>query len=337
MRAVIGLVLASSVFVPAQVLAQASGQPASVQPETKGAAPAKPKVYDEKADGAKQIQAALASAKKNNRRVLVQWGANWCGWCVQLHGLFGSNAQIKKELMYEYDIVYIDMGRFDKHVDLAEGYGANLKEHGLPFLTVLGADGKAVANQDTGSLENKDANGESTTGHDPAKVMEFLKKNQAPYQDAQAVLDAAMADAKKDGKQVFLHFGAPWCGWCHKLEGWMEQPVIASLLTKEFVDCKIDMDRTTGAETVAKKFRKKDGGIPWFCFLSADGAKVADSDGADGNNVGFPYEPAEIEHFKTMLTNAAKKLTAEEIETITGTMGKNPKVKATPVQERTEK
>lgn len=259
--------------------------PVKAEPEVK----AKPQVYNETADAKKEIDAALAKAKKNNRRVLVQWGANWCGWCIQLHDLFGKNAEIKKTLSYEYDVVYVDIGQWNKHMDLAKAYGADLKGKGVPYLTILDADGKVVTNQDTTPLENKTPSGESTTGHDPAKVVEFLKKNQAAQADAQATLSTALESAKKSNKQVFLHFGAPWCGWCHRLEDWMDQPKVAELLAKDFVDCKIDMDRMKGAAEIAKKYRAKEGGgIPWFCFLTADGTKGADSDGPDGN-VGFPY------------------------------------------------
>ena len=52
---------------------------------------ARPAIYDEKADGAKQIADALVVAKKENKRVLLQFGANWCGWCHRLHGLFQTN------------------------------------------------------------------------------------------------------------------------------------------------------------------------------------------------------------------------------------------------------
>lgn len=39
-----------------------------------------PPVYDESADAAADIAAALAAAETKHTRVLIQWGANWCGW-----------------------------------------------------------------------------------------------------------------------------------------------------------------------------------------------------------------------------------------------------------------
>ena len=46
--------------------------------------------YDESADGDKLIGEALAIAKKENKRVLIQFGANWCIWCRRLHELFSK-------------------------------------------------------------------------------------------------------------------------------------------------------------------------------------------------------------------------------------------------------
>src|SRR4051812_35695588 len=77
-------------------------------------------VYDENAVGSEQIASALARAKRENRRVLVQWGANWCHWCVLLSDFQKTNGKVSKEILYEYDVVKIDIGTWDKpkHADL---------------------------------------------------------------------------------------------------------------------------------------------------------------------------------------------------------------------------
>ena len=160
-------------------------------------------VYDENADAAEEIKAALETAMKENTRVLIQWGANWCGWCKKLHELFQSNRQISRKLLYEYEIVYVDIGRFDKNLDLAGRFGADLRANGVPFLTVLASDGTVITNQETGSLEVGDA-------HDPARVMEFLETHQADYLDAEVLLADAFRRAGQEEKRVFLTFGAPW-------------------------------------------------------------------------------------------------------------------------------
>lgn len=277
-------------------------------------------VYDEKADAKAEIAAAIARAKRENRRVLVQWGANWCGWCRRLHELFRGDKDLAKELLYEYEIVRVDVGRWDKNLDLAAGYGASLKESGIPYLTLLDGEGKVLANQDTGSFESKD---EAKPGHDAKKVLEFLKGHQAPYLKAQDLYDAALARAKAENRRVFLHFGAPWCGWCHRLESWMASAEVAPVLSKEFIDLKIDQDRTIGGSemltamiakvSAARPGAKVGGGIPWFVFLDAKGNILADSDNAEGN-IGFPSQPAEIDHFVAMLQKSSASLSAGEID-----------------------
>jgi thiol-disulfide isomerase/thioredoxin len=273
-------------------------------------------IYDEGADAKAQIAAALGRAKQENRRVLVQWGANWCGWCHQLHELCAANAEIKSKLLYEYDVVLADIGKWDKNMDLAASYGAELKANGVPYLTVLAADGSVVTNHDSGSLER----GPGQPGHDPAKVLAFLTENQAGYLAAADLRRDALAAASKDGRRVFLHFGAPWCGWCHKLEDWMARPEIAALLAKDFVDCKIDVDRTVGGKELLQATRgHESGGVPWFVFLDKEGKVLASSDGKQGN-IGFPAAPEEIAHFGDMLRQAAVHLGTEEIATLVASL-----------------
>lgn len=92
----------------------------------------RPPIYDERADAAADIARALAAAKQDNKRVLVQWGANWCGWCHLLHDLCEQNAELARELLYEYEVVLVDIGKWDKQMDLAQKYGADLKGNGVP-------------------------------------------------------------------------------------------------------------------------------------------------------------------------------------------------------------
>lgn len=179
-------------------LAAAFFLPALSPEEEKGAGP-----YDPKADAKGQIAAALVRAKKGHKRVLITFGGNWCGGCKKLHEAFRTEMELARLLKYEYVQVLVDVGRFDKNTDLAASYGADLKKHGVPFLTVLGADGKVLINQNTSDLESGDH-------HDVAKVRAFLEKWKVEPLDAEKVFKDAMARAASEKKSVLLHLGAPW-------------------------------------------------------------------------------------------------------------------------------
>jgi len=87
---------------------------------------------------------------------------------------------------------------------------------------------------------------------------------------------------------------------------------VAPLLAKEFVLVRLDFDRAKGAKDIEKRYIDKEQGLPWFVFLDGDGKAIINSTGPQGNT-GFPAQPEEIAHFKTMLQTVKKKLTDENI------------------------
>jgi thiol-disulfide isomerase/thioredoxin len=127
----------------------------------------RPAIYDENADGGKQIADALIVAKKENKRVLLQFGANWCGWCHKLHKLCQSDAEIVAKLKEAYVVVLIDVNKGHNN-DINKKYG-NPVGLGLPAIVILDTDGKALTTQDSGKLEQGDH-------HDPKKVLAFLNE-----------------------------------------------------------------------------------------------------------------------------------------------------------------
>lgn len=128
---------------------------------------ARPNIYDESANGSKQISDALALAKEEHKRVLLMFGANWCGWCQKLHTLFQSDTRIADTLKSGYVVVMIDVNK-DHNKDIDTKYG-HPTQFGLPVIVVLDADGKQLTTQDTGKLEEGDH-------HNPGKVLAFLNE-----------------------------------------------------------------------------------------------------------------------------------------------------------------
>jgi len=127
--------------------------------------PTQRKIYDESANGNKQVADAIVIAKREHKHILLQFGANWCGWCLKLHKLFESDKAVHDELSTNYVLVLIDENG-DHNKDFAVKHGAD--NHGLPFLVVLDSDGKVLTTKDTGDLEEGDH-------HNPQKVLAFLK------------------------------------------------------------------------------------------------------------------------------------------------------------------
>lgn len=294
------VLVCSALFVSAGLCQdlQSASRPASAKKA------ARPPVYDEKADGKQQLAAALVKAKKDHKRVLVQFGANWCGWCIKLHDTLVRDRALMRQVSEEFQYVSIDVGHFDKHLDIATGFGVKLES--IPTLTVLDEDGKVLVNTKTEPFEENGA-------HSVAKLKEFLDKWQVPQKDAEQLLTAALARAKQEDKLVFLHFGAPWCGWCHLLEDFLARPEIAAIVGLDFVDLMLDEDRMQHTKEIEARYPKT-GGIPWIAFLDPAGKAVATSTMPDGKNTGYPSAPAEIAHFVKMLEATKKRITTEQIQ-----------------------
>jgi thioredoxin-related protein len=300
--------LAGTVAILGLFAGQASSQ-TEPKPGTKPATSAKkPSIYDVKADAKAQVATAAAKAARENKRVLLMFGGDWCGWCHKLHGLFASSAEIRRLLSYEYELVMIDT-KAPHAPELLKECSEGQTGVGFPFLAVLDQGGKLLVGQKTDPLEEGDH-------HDPKKVKEFLSKWPAEPKDAEALLRDALARASSDDKKVFLRFGAPWCGWCHRLDDFLARPEISAILDRDFVMLKIDIDRMKSGKDVLTRYRPQESGIPWFVILDAKGEKLAKSETADGSNIGYPVEPKEIETFMAMITATGRRLEPEQIAQI---------------------
>jgi thiol-disulfide isomerase/thioredoxin len=97
------------------------------------------------------LAAALHTAVATHRRVIVDFGGNWCGDCHVLDMYFhdAANAPI---LEANYVLVHINVGRRDQNLDIAARYRIPL-EKGVPALAVLDTRGHLLYSQRTGEFE----------------------------------------------------------------------------------------------------------------------------------------------------------------------------------------
>ena len=268
-------------------------------------------LYDENADTRSDIEAALARAKQENKHVLITWGGNWCGWCHFLHKTLEDNAEINTFLRRHYVRVLADTRSNRSLMDEMK-----VVAPGVPYLTVLNADGEKLTDQDTEALEVGSA-------HDPAKVLAFLKQYQPNNEDAEApslaeqYVSAALDRLMRNNKRLFVKFGGEYCGWCRRLDAFLKDEAVHPVFSKDFDVVSIDQAEVQGAEALRERLSSgaPSQGIPWYAILQKDGTVVGTATGPAGN-IGYPAKPAEITEFMKLLSATAISLSDAELNVI---------------------
>ncbi len=100
-------------------------------------------MYDPASDPSDDIRVALETARRENKRVLLQWGFNGCIPCYKLHRVFEETKPLSDILDKAFVHLAVDVTR-DATKELFKKY--NVEMPGVPHLTVLGEDGQVLAN-----------------------------------------------------------------------------------------------------------------------------------------------------------------------------------------------
>ncbi len=95
-----------------------------------------PYPYDEAADADKTVAAAKAKAKAQHKRLIVDMGGNWCPDCRILAATM-ELPELKSFIDRNFVVVSVDIGRFDKNLQIPAHYGINKRLEGVPALMVI--------------------------------------------------------------------------------------------------------------------------------------------------------------------------------------------------------
>lgn len=127
-------------------------------------------IYSETADAKAEIAKGIEQAKREHKRVLLDFGGDWCGDCqvldIYFHQPLNSDL-LTKNFVLVHVFITETMDNAD-HVALAAKYGVPIAR-GVPALAVLDANGTVLYAQKTGQFNDM-------RHMDPGSVHDFLTR-----------------------------------------------------------------------------------------------------------------------------------------------------------------
>jgi thioredoxin-related protein len=124
------------------------------------------KLYDPTIDGMKQLNEAIVQAKTTGKHVLVQYGGNWCPWCIKFDAFCKADTAISKVVNNNYIPVKLNYSPENKN-DAANEFLGNPTRFGFPVFIIIDGKGKVIHIQDSGLLEEG-------KGYNKEKVIRFF-------------------------------------------------------------------------------------------------------------------------------------------------------------------
>jgi len=125
-----------------------------------------PAAFDPARDPDKDVAAAVAVAKEQHKRVIVDVGGEWCSWCHTMDRFIAANDDLKSLVDARYVWVKVNYSKENKNEAFLSRWP---KIEGYPHLFVLDADGKLLHSQDTGELE-------AGKSYDKTKFLAFVQR-----------------------------------------------------------------------------------------------------------------------------------------------------------------
>jgi thioredoxin-related protein len=154
---------------------------------------------------------------------------------------------------------------------------------------------------------------------------------------ANDIMKQALAQAGKEHKNVLIMFHASWCGWCHRMDSSLNDPVCKKFFDDNFVITHLVVDESKdkqnlenpGANEMRTKYHGDGVGIPFWLIFDKDGKLLADSkirkngeSEAAGNNIGCPANEDEVAYFVELLKKSTR-LNADQLDIIAKRFRKN--------------
>lgn len=248
---------------------------------------------------------ALAKAKKENKKLMVDCYTLWCGPCRFMATNVFPNDTLGAYMNEHFVCMKLDM----EHGEGPERNKTfNVKAY--PTFIFFDADGKEMSRFEGMAMqddfqkrcerilkgeapiskediqkEKQQRVAEKDTIIDEGKGVNFIKGSEVRFADV-------LAQAKRENKRVLVDFWATWCHACMQMnKTTFRDTRVGNMMNYSFVNYAVDVDHDADAKELVEKFNIK--AFPTYLILNPDGTEY---NRIIGSNT--------VEGFAKALTNA---------------------------------
>lgn len=248
---------------------------------------------------------ALAKAKKENKKLMVDCYTLWCGPCRFMAKNVFPDEKLGKFMNEHFVCMQLDM-------EHGEGPERNktFQVEAYPTFIFFDADGKEMSRFEGMAMqddfqkrcerilkgeapiskediqkEKQHRVAEKDTIIDEGKGVNFIKGSEVRFADV-------LAQAKRENKRVLVDFWATWCHACMQMNKiTFRDTRVGNMMNYAFVNYAVDVDHDADAKELVEKFNIK--AFPTYLILNPDGTEY---NRIIGSNT--------VEGFAKALTNA---------------------------------
>lgn len=248
---------------------------------------------------------ALAKAKKENKKLMVDCYTLWCGpcrfmatnvfpndtlgaymnehfVCMKLDMEHGEGPERNKTFLVKAYPTFIFFDADGKEMNRFEGMVMQ-DEFQKRCERIL--NGEAPISKEDIQKEKQQRVAEKDTIIDEGKGVNFIKGSEVRFADV-------LAQAKRENKRVLVDFWATWCHACMQMnKTTFRDTRVGNMMNYSFVNYAVDVDHDADAKELVEKFNIK--AFPTYLILNPDGTEY---NRIIGSNT--------VEGFAKALTNA---------------------------------
>lgn len=124
-------------------------------------------IYDPARNPAEDLKWAVVFAQRENKRIMLELGGDWCIWCKYMDEFYATHQDILQFRADHYILVKVNVSQENMNESFLSQFPAAA---GYPHIYILDKDGTFLHSQDTAKLED------GADSYVPKVFIDFLHK-----------------------------------------------------------------------------------------------------------------------------------------------------------------